>query len=276
MFALAAFVLTVVGQDLWRGVGARRAMAGEGPARALVALVRRNRRRYGGYTVHAGMAVLFVGVAASSAFQHARDVQLSPGQTARIDGYDVHYVRATSSISQRAGSVERINFGAVLDVRKDGKYVARLHPERGYYPSGAIVAFGPLGRFFEGESVSEVGMRAGVLRDFWTAVQPDIGSLRPIVDEGDRVFEQAAGKLSPSAESAALGIAITRLVQRYADRPPPATFRLIASPMVAWIWIGGLIVFTGGLIALWPAPDAAARRARAGYAARVARDLGRA
>jgi cytochrome c-type biogenesis protein CcmF len=276
MFGLAAFVLVVVGQDLWRGVGARRAMAGEGLGRALVALVRRNRRRYGGYAVHVGMAVLFVGVAASSAFQHARDVQLSPGQTTRIDGYDVRYVRATSSITQRSGDVERINFGAVLDVRRDGRRVALLRPERGYYPSRAVVAFGPLGRFFEGESVSEVGMRAGIFRDVWTAVQPDIGELRPIVDEGDEVFERAAGRLSVAEQSAALGIAITRLVERYREQPPPATFRLIASPMVAWIWIGGLIVFAGGLIALWPAPDAAARRARAGYAARVARELGRA
>ena len=46
--------------------------------------------------------------------------------------------------------------------------------------------------------------------------------------------------------------------------------------MVAWIWIGGIIVFGGGLIALWPAPRHARRRATAGYAARVAQELGRA
>ena len=61
MFVFAAFVVGVLSQELWRGVGARRAMTSEGPARALVSLVRRNRRRYGGYTVHLGMAVLFVG-----------------------------------------------------------------------------------------------------------------------------------------------------------------------------------------------------------------------
>ena len=163
-----------------------------------------------------------------------------------------------------------------MDVLAPLIVVALLRPERGYYPSRAVMAFGPLGRYFEGESVSEVGMKAGVFRDFWTAVQPDIGELRPIIDEGDRVFERAAGRLSPEDQSTALGIAITRLVERYREQPPPATFRLIASPMVAWIWIGGLIVFGGGLIALWPAPDAVTRRARAGYAARVARDLGRA
>jgi cytochrome c biogenesis factor len=46
--------------------------------------------------------------------------------------------------------------------------------------------------------------------------------------------------------------------------------------MVAWIWIGALITFGGGIIALWPAPDAARRRASARAAARVAQDLGRA
>ncbi|HEY3020214.1 MAG TPA: cytochrome c biogenesis protein CcsA, partial [Solirubrobacteraceae bacterium] len=51
MFCLAAFVLTVVGQEFWRGVSARRAMSSDSVPRALVSLVRRNRRRYGGYLV---------------------------------------------------------------------------------------------------------------------------------------------------------------------------------------------------------------------------------
>jgi cytochrome c biogenesis factor len=42
--------------------------------------------------------------------------------------------------------------------------------------------------------------------------------------------------------------------------------------MVQWIWIGALIVFFGGLIAIWPPPRAAGSRARAAYAARVGRE----
>ncbi len=61
MFGLAGFVLAAVSQELFRGVRARRAMSGEAVPLALVSLVRRNRRRYGGYLVHAGVAVLFVG-----------------------------------------------------------------------------------------------------------------------------------------------------------------------------------------------------------------------
>ena len=47
-----------------------------------------------------------------------------------------------------------------------------------------------------------------------------------------------------------LGQALGGLVRSYANDPPPATFRLIVSPMVTWIWIGALIVFGGALIAL--------------------------
>ncbi len=74
MFALGAFVVASVVQELWRGVGARRAMTRDSPPVALAQLVRRNRRRYGGYIVHAGLAVLLIGVAASSSFQHSHDV----------------------------------------------------------------------------------------------------------------------------------------------------------------------------------------------------------
>ena len=101
MFVCGAFVVASVGQEFWRGVGVRRAMTGEGPLRALRSLVARNRRRYGGYLVHVGMALLFVGVAASTAFNDARDVRLSPGQTVRVGDYDFTYVRADVARSRR-------------------------------------------------------------------------------------------------------------------------------------------------------------------------------
>ena len=55
-----------------------------------------------------------------------------------------------------------------------------------------------------------------------------------------------------------------------------ATFRVIDSPLVTWIWLGGLIVVAGALIALWPVGLRARRTAPVGYGARVARELGRA
>jgi len=277
MFGLGAFVLGGVAQELWRGMRARRAMSGDGPLRALVMLVRRNRRRYGGYIVHAGMALMFIGIAASSALQDASDANLRPGQSMRVgDDLDVRYVRPTSGIvTTRDGRLEKIRFGAVLEVRRDGRRIATLEPSREFFPSSAIVAFGPVGRFFEGEATSEVGLKAGLMRDVWTAMTPDIDALRPVIDEGDEVYGKFAdGDVTPQARSEALAAILVGITERYRNQPPPTTFRVIDSPMVTWLWIGALVVIGGGLIALWPAGDPAGRRVRARYAAQVARDLG--
>src|SRR4051794_14492735 len=276
MFGLSAFVLAASGQELSRGVRAGRAMSGEPVPRALVSLVRRNRRRYGGYLVHVGVAVLFAGVAASSAFQHVRDVRLGPGQTARVGGYELTYLRPTGRVVAASnGRLERIDLGADLRVRRAGRPVGMVHTHRSYFPT-MDPTLGPVGRYFEGEATSEIGLRAGLRRDVWSAIQPDLSTLRPLIDRGDKVFRDAGDSLTPQARSIALATALRGLQERYTAAPPPATFRLLVSPLVSWIWIGALIVFAGGLICLWPAPAGAARPALAAYKARVARELQRA
>ncbi len=262
MFCLAAFVLGAVGQEFWRGTRARRAMTRESVPAALVSLVRRNRRRYGGYVVHAGMAVLFVGVAASSAFQANRDVRLSPGESVRVGGYDVTYRRATTALEG-----EKISLGAVLDVRRDGRRVTTIRTTRGYYPSNNP-SLGPVARYFDGTATSEVGLRAGLRRDLWMAIEPDVQALEPFVREADRRFRDARPDLQ--------GLLIAAIADRYRRQPAEATFRIIVSPLVTWIWLGALVVAGGALIALWPPPAAARRRAASAYAARLARELGRA
>jgi cytochrome c-type biogenesis protein CcmF len=274
MFCFAAFVLGTLGQELWRGVRARRAMSGESVPLATVALVRRNRPRWGGYLVHAGMAVLFVGVAASSAFQQAQLVELRPGQEADVAGYAVRYERPTSRlVAAPNGRLERIDLGAELQVRR-GDTTYPLSTYKSYFPS-TDPSLGPVSRFFEGEATTEVGLKAGLRRDLWTAVAPDIRGLKPRIDEGDRVFA-AARDLPDEQRAAFLAEALSGLTRSYAKDPPPATFRIIASPMVTWIWLGALLVFFGGLTALWPAGAAARRPATAAGLARVARELGRA
>ncbi|MGN6190132.1 MAG: cytochrome c-type biogenesis CcmF C-terminal domain-containing protein, partial [Conexibacter sp.] len=276
---VVAFVLTSVGQELWRGMRARQASTRESAPAALAGVVRRNRRRYGGYVVHAGFATLLLGVAISSSFQHAKDVSLKPGQSARVGGFDIKYVRATSR-----ASAEKISLGAVLDVTKDGRHVATLRTTRGFYPS-QDVSEGIVGRFFGGESVSEVGLRAGLGRDIWTVINPNITPLAPIIEQGNRTFrramvgimtgpardrQQAVGQLFALRDAA-----VTAVARRFVTSPWPADFRFIVSPLATWIWLGAIVTFLGGLLALWPAPAAARRRVSAGYAARVARELAR-
>lgn len=277
---LVAFVLVGVGQELWRGMRARQTMAGEAPPLALVALVRRNRRRYGGYIVHAGFAVMLLGVAISSSFENAKDVTMRPGDRTSINGYEVRYARAWSD-----PSAEKIVFGATLEISRDGRHVATMRTSRGYYPS-QDPSLGILGRFFEGEATSEVALKAGVGRDIWAVVAPDLRPLRPIIADGNERFQAAMdaalgdGSRAPDervvADLFALrDQAIVGVARRWETRPWAADFRLIVSPMATWIWIGTIIAFCGGAIALWPGGQSARRRATAAYAARLARELAR-
>jgi cytochrome c-type biogenesis protein CcmF len=263
MFSLGTFVIAVVVQELVRGAAARRAMTGEAPPRALLGIIRRNRRRYGGYVVHAGVAVLLIGVAASSSFQHSRQVILAPGQSATVDGYAVRYVRPTM-----AASSQKLSFGAVLAVSKNGKPVTTLRTTRGFYPS-QDPTLGQIGRFFEGEADSNVGLQAGLTRDIWTVINPDLTPLQSFISRGDRVFASAlsrtmssAARLGPAKEQQALSNlwtlrdqAILEIANRFVTHPWPATFLLIVDPLVTWIWIGAIIIALGGLLALWPVPE---------------------
>jgi cytochrome c-type biogenesis protein CcmF len=225
-------------------------------------VVSRNRRRYGGYIVHAGIAVLLIGIAASSSFQTNRDLRLAPGQRARVDGYEVRYTKPTVNVSN-----ERISFGAVLDVNKGGKHFATLHPTRNYFPS-QDPGQGAIGRFFEGESTSEVGMRAGARQDFWTAVQPDTSGLDKAISRANRRFAKAPLDVQ--------GLIINAIADSYLRKAPPATFRVIVNPLVTWMWVGALIGLGGALIALWPAGESRRRRVRAAYATRLGQEPSRA
>jgi cytochrome c-type biogenesis protein CcmF len=267
MFCFVAFVLSVVGQEFWRGASARRVMTGEAWPRALVRLTGRNRRRYGGYLVHAGIAVLFLGVAASSAFLEQRDVRLSPGETLSVGDYEVTYRRATAALGgDSAGTGAPISLGAVLDVRR-GDETFTMRPTRNYY-STTDPSKGAISRFFEGEATSEVDVRWGLRRDFWLAIRPDLISLEKPIARADREFADSPGEVQ--------AVVINTLTELYRQDPPPAAFRALVSPLVAWIWIGGAIVVFGALLAAWPSPEARLRRVRSLYAARLGRELSRA
>jgi cytochrome c-type biogenesis protein CcmF len=265
MFVFGSFVLAAVVQEFIRGVRARRGMTGEAPPRALFALVRRNRRRYGGYIVHAGFAVALIGVAASTSFQHSRYATLRPGQSAPIDGYVVKYVKPTATASP-----QKLTFGAELAVYKSGKLVTTVRTSDGFYPSDDA-SMGVLGRFFGGSQESRIGLDAGFTHDIWTVVSVSLTPLQGLINNGDRVFGAEMSRvatLPASQQTAALNqvytlrdVAIRELTSRFVSHPWPATFLLEVSPLVTWLWLGAIICAIGGLIALVPAPPPR-RRAR--------------
>jgi cytochrome c-type biogenesis protein CcmF len=278
LFAFAAFALTGLAQEFWRGAAARRSLSGGSTATALVAAVSRNRRRYGGYIVHIGVAVLLVGIAASSSFQTNRDLRLAPGESAVVDGRTVTYERPTVSVDGNS-----FTFGAVLGIEQGGERF-ELRPSRDYFrPTG--MEGGTLGSYFAGEATSEVGLKAGAGSDLWTAVQPDISALKQRVRGADRGFRACVSgapgtpaqcraisrlmraaaadpRLRPTALAqidALQAATAERLARSYLSDGATATFRVIVDPLVTWIWIGGLIALSGALIAIWPARSARRR-----------------
>ena len=100
MFCCAAFVAwRVSARSSSAGCAHAAAMASRGTPRRADRAREAQSRRYGGYIVHIGIAVLFVGVAASSSFQRASELGLSPGQSARVGAYTIRYVRPTASVT---------------------------------------------------------------------------------------------------------------------------------------------------------------------------------
>ena len=259
VFGFAAFALTALAGEFWRAGTTRRALTGESLPRALAEAVARNRRRYGGYIVHAGIALTLIGIAASSSFQTNRDLHLQVGQSANVGDYTIHYDNLTSDPQP-----ERLAFVSHLTVTRDGKSVGTLTPTRNYYPTNDPSA-GAIGRYFMGESTSEVGLRSRAGGDLWTAFQPDLSVLNPDIKRGNRQLAD----LPPAAQE----FAILALIQHYVQNPPPANFRVIVNPLVGWIWIGALIALAGAVMAGWPALESR-RRLEAAYRARLGRELG--
>lgn len=256
MFSFGGFVLGAVIQEYWRGMRARARSTGQKAPLAVLGLVRRNRRRYGGYVVHIGMAALFIGVAASSSFQHASEPTLQVGRSLKIDGYTMRYVKPTASVTPRydaAHTGATLNLGAVVRVSRGGRYVTTLRPAEGFYDSGEP-SQGSVGHLIGGQPVSHVALNSTPFRDLWAAIAPDITAPKL-----ERIL-RAGNKAIPINRPDEAMIALAYLARSYLQSPPPAQFHFEVSPMVMWIWIGAAIILAGGLIAIFPARGPIARR----------------
>jgi cytochrome c-type biogenesis protein CcmF len=292
MFGFGAFVLAGVLKEVWRGTSARHRLTGDAYPAALLGLVRRNRRRYGGYTVHAGFAVAMIGIAASSAFQHSNTATLTPGQSTTVKGYHFLYERPTEKVT-----TEKVSLGAVLDVTRNGKHVTTLHTERGFYPDVANqLQDGIVGQYFDSSNTdTTVGLDTGVFQNLWSVVQTQNSPLMThLITQGNHVLfgvvqailKQTKGE-TVAQQNAAINdtpvdgrtlpelrdIAVSGIAEQYVSHPVSVQFLIEVSPMVTWLWAGGAIMLIGALISLWPAPLASRRRELALYRARLAREL---
>jgi cytochrome c-type biogenesis protein CcmF len=122
-YTFSAFVAASIVLEFVRG----RAAAG-----GILRLIARNRRRYGGYVVHAAIVLLAIGIAGSSAYQTVRERVLNPGESMRAAGYTLTYAG-----SRGVRGPDYNGFRALIDVRRGGTHVATLDPgENEYFIEG--------------------------------------------------------------------------------------------------------------------------------------------
>jgi cytochrome c-type biogenesis protein CcmF len=273
LFTFAAFAISGILQEFYNGAHARQKTSGGSFIGALGGVTSRNRRRYGGYIVHIGIAVLLIGIAASSSFQTNENVSMKPGETRVVDGREFTYKRPYVQVDS-----EKYTFGAEVEVKQGGKFLTMLRTSRRFFRPTGAAATGQISDYFGGEATTEVGLKTGPIRDIWVTVAPNVQSVQHQLAEADKGFKtcveagpgtppqckdlsalmraaQANPALAPRAlqqiESLQL-LAAERIARQYVHSDTAATFKVIVNPLVLWMWIGGVIGLIGALIAVWP------------------------
>jgi cytochrome c-type biogenesis protein CcmF len=190
--SLAGFVLGTIVVEFRRGVVAREHMVSETPGKAMVNLVAKNNRRYGGYIIHLGVLMAFVGIVGSQFFKAEVQKSLQVGQTFSIGSYDLRYDGLSSS-----ETTHEDRFVARVSVFRGGRLIAVMKPAKLFFR-------------VEQQPATQVAIRSTPFADLYLV-------LAGLDESGTR-----------------------------------ATFQVFLTPLVFWLWAGGLIMVFGVVIVMWP------------------------
>lgn len=179
-FGLSAFVMTVIVVEFFKGARARARIEGEGWGPALVHLVSRNRRRWGGYVVHIAIVMLFTAWA-GAAFDTEEQLTMLPGETISVQSAFGHTYQLTyEGISTSRGTQDwLLQWIASFTVERDGERLGVMTAERRFYqptPSSTM-------------SASEVGIRSTLYEDLYVilvGVEDMVGTLEGATGDAER------------------------------------------------------------------------------------------
>jgi len=135
---LSVFVTLTIASEFLRGALVIRARASANLFSAIGQLTMRNTRRYGGYVVHFGMVLIFIGLS-GAAFNRDKQMEMAPGSRMEIGPYTL-VCQTFTSRPERNYTAER----ATIEALRDGRQTMMLYPERRFYPAneqaGTMVA----------------------------------------------------------------------------------------------------------------------------------------
>jgi len=164
-FALSAFVIITVLLEFVKGATAISSKTSTNILTAMVELTHRNTRRYGGYLVHVGIVLIFIGFT-GKAFDKDTTQEVTPGGTIQLARYSLH----VASFDQ--GQNENYQWGKLnIDVSKDGENLGRIEPEHRLYRASR-------------SSTSEVAIRRRLNEDLYV-------NFAGTTPDGQRVIIQA-------------------------------------------------------------------------------------
>ena len=151
-FGLCAFVMATIVQEFWRGARVRRQSTGTDLFTALVGLFARDKRRYGGYIVHIGIVLAFLGFAGGG-YEREELAMMTPGQELTVAPYTVRFVALTLTDDGRKSMLT-----AEVDTFRNGKPLGKLYPARW---------------FFHGkeEPTTEVALRRSLADDLYVVLE---------------------------------------------------------------------------------------------------------
>jgi cytochrome c-type biogenesis protein CcmF len=132
-FYLIALVLLVTVQEFWRGARARQRSQNENFFTALIRLMGRNRRRYGGYIIHISMMLMAIGILGIEIFQVETQGTLAAGESIQIEEYKLVF----KDVASWDNNGQQVNYTrATIKVYEGEKYIGDLHPRKDMYFSG--------------------------------------------------------------------------------------------------------------------------------------------
>lgn len=152
-FAALFFVFAGIVQEYVRGVRARMASTGERLPAALVNLVRRNGRRYGGYVVHLGVLLIVLGIIGNEFYQSEGQANLARGESITVANYTLTY----SGLEAQQGP-NYIEYTARLDLARDGRSLGQILPTKHIYNKN------------QEQPMTEVGLRPGPTEDVYVVL----------------------------------------------------------------------------------------------------------
>jgi cytochrome c-type biogenesis protein CcmF len=144
-YTFCVFVLASIVLEFARGTTARKALGDVGWFEAFSSLLARNRRRYGGYIVHASIVFLAIGVTGSSLYGTTREARLKPGDAVTLAGDRLVFRGYESSLESNHRAIR-----ARIDVYRGDRYLGRFKPGKNQY-------------FAEDQVSNEVAIRHDVL-----------------------------------------------------------------------------------------------------------------